>query len=214
MTRKRIKRKKLTKEGIPSEKEVKLVYKPTSKARKRRGQSGSGIPTNLILGIVGVVIVVIVAGIIAVPVIPNQNGNPEEYQIPYSVTTIHDETIQLSSYQGKSFIIYFSGVHCVPCQQHLPNLVDAYDYYKTSDQIDLVSLDIGGSLIGELLVWEQDNDINWKVCQDSGLTLATYFSVFSMPTLVVCDENGYELNRYVGTQDNETIWAIFESAIS
>ena len=214
MTRKKLKRKRIVREEDETpEKKVKLKYKLTSRSRKRRQRSSSGSPSNVIIVIFAISIVVVVGVILASPSGTSQGDNPIEYQISYSVTTIHEETIELSTYQGKSLIIYFSGVTCPPCQLHLPYLVDAYNYYK-SGEIGMVSLDIGGSSIEALLEWEQNNGITWKVCQDSGLTLSTYFSVYSMPTLVVCDENGYELNRYIGAQTNETIWAIVESMIN
>jgi peroxiredoxin len=180
---------------------------------KRRRRGGSRISSNVMIGVFALIVVVVVGVILAAPGPSTGNGG-EEYQIPFTVTTIHGEEIELSTYQGISLILYFSGVSCVPCQVHLPYLVAAYNYYNNTNKLEVVSLDIGGSTVGELLGWESANGISWKVCQDSGLTISSHYSVYSMPTLIVCDENGYELTSYVGTQDNDTIWAIFESAVS
>jgi hypothetical protein len=189
--------------------------KPSLKKIKRRTRSSSKTSPNVMIGIFGIIIVVVVGVILATPNVGQPNGGDlEEYQIPFSVQTIHGEGIELSAYQGRSLILYFSGVGCVPCQVHLPYLVDAYNHFNSTGRLGMASLDIQGYSVAELLIWEQTNGVTWKVCQDTGLTISSYFSVYSMPTLVVFDENGYELDRYVGTQDNATIWAIFEDAVS
>lgn len=135
------------------------------------------------------------------------------YALKGSVTTIHGQTYQLSSFQGKTLIIYFTGASCIPCKAQLPYLVSAYNKYKGTGKVDVVSLDIQGQSIEALKTWESDNGITWKVCQDTGYTISTQLSIYSMPTLVIFDKNGNELNRYVGQQTEATINQIFQDAV-
>ncbi|HUY00227.1 MAG TPA: TlpA disulfide reductase family protein [Candidatus Deferrimicrobium sp.] len=225
MSKNRIKRKRISKVNTNGEKST---QEETSQERespqkrvslkkiKRRRQQSSSLNISRLITVIGVIIVVVAVGFILIGNPNQENGNngQGQYAIPYSVTTIHGETINLSTYYGKTVFYYFTGATCIPCKAQLPYLVDAYDYYKPTGKIEIFSFDIQGYSINDLLTWESDNHITWKVCQDSGLILSTYFSIAYMPTLVICDETGHEINRYIGANDNQTIWAIFESAIN
>ncbi len=145
----------------------------------------------------------------------DDSATPEnDYVLTQSVTTIHDEQYQLSSFEGKLLILYFTGASCIPCKMQLPFIVNAYDEYKATEKVEVISLDIQGIAVAELIQWESENGITWKVCQDTNMELSSYFSVFSMPTLVICDMNGNEINRYVGAQTEETINQIFLESLN
>ena len=47
-----------------------------------------------------------------------------------------------------------------------------------------------------------------------GDILGSHFSISAKPTLVVCDENGNEITRYVGQQTEATINNIFAQAVA
>ena len=225
MSKNRIKRKRIsgeqTNEKESSQGKTRQEQEPPQKrvslkkTKLRRHRSGSFKYSNLVLGI-GVIIMVVAVGFILIGTPNPEKGNNDQgqYIIPYSVTTIHSETINLSSNYGKAVIYYFTGASCIPCKTQLPYIVDAYDYYKLTGKIEIFSFDIQGTSNSSLIIWESDNHITWKVCQDSGLILATYFSIMYMPTLIICNETGHEVNRYVGANDNQTIWNIFQSAIT
>jgi len=163
--------------------------------------------------IVPIVIIAIVTLIFVSPTTINtlSGGSTTNYKIPYTVNTISNEKITLSDYQGKGVIFYFTGASCIPCKAQLPYIVNAYNSYKSTGKIQVFSFDIQGNSISSLVAWKNDNGITWKVCQDTGMTMSTYFSIYSMPTLVVCDKNGNEINRYVGSQNESTINSIFAS---
>jgi peroxiredoxin len=139
-------------------------------------------------------------------------GGQTIYALSGSVVTIHGVTIQLSSFQGKSLILYFTGASCIPCKAQLPDLVAAYNQYKSTNKIEVISLDIQGQTIDALKTWESQNGITWNVCQDTGYALSSRFSIYSMPTLVILNVNGIEVNRYVGQQTQATINTIFQNA--
>ena len=145
---------------------------------------------------------------------PTTTSSVSTYALTGSVTTIHGTTIQLSNFQGKTLILYFTGASCIPCKAQLPYLVAAYNQYKSTNKAEVISLDIQGQTVSALLSWESENGITWNVCQDTGYTLSTRFSVYSMPTLVILNKNGNEINRYVGAQSQETINAIFQSVVA
>lgn len=159
---------------------------------------------------------------------PNQINNPSgtitttttntenpssTYKLTQTVTTISGKEISLSSYSGVNVIFYFTGASCVPCKMQLPYLVAAYNAYKSTGKIEVISFDIQGTSITNLETWVEDNEVSWVVCQDTNVQMASYFSIFSMPTLVICDENGQEITRYVGAQDQTTINTIFANLI-
>jgi len=175
------------------------------------------IPQSTPLMIIGAVIAIAVVALIIVglsTINMTWGGSTTDYKIPYTVKTIYNENIKLSDYQGKGVIFYFTGAACIPCKAQLPYIVDSYNTYKSTGKIEVFSFDIQGKTVAELITWKNDNGITWKVCQDTGATMSGYFSIYSMPTLVICDKNGNEINRYVGAQSESTIQAIFASLVS
>lgn len=152
------------------------------------------------------------------PYVPPADDNEDltdgsnEYPLTQTVTTISNEKIPLTNYAGKSLILYFTGASCIPCKMQLPFLVETYEEYQSTGKIEVISFDIQGKSTSELEQWITDNSIAWKVCQDSGLEMSTFLSIYSMPTLVIFNTDGTETNRYVGAQDEATIQAIFASA--
>ena len=170
------------------------------------------IPQSTPLTIIfGVVAIAVVAFIVVSPATFNftPSGPTTSYKIPYTVTTVYDENIKLSDYQGKGIVYYFTGASCIPCKAQLPYIVNAYNTYKSTGKIEVFSFDIQGTSTASIIAWKNDNGITWKVCQDTGMTMSSYFSIYSMPTLVICDKNGNEVNRYVGAQSESTINSIF-----
>jgi cytochrome oxidase Cu insertion factor (SCO1/SenC/PrrC family) len=148
----------------------------------------------------------------------NNSGLPTDededsgtYGLSQTVTTVDGDTFSLSVYDGKPLIIYFSGVECPACNLELPYLVDAWNNHKSSGRFNMICFDIEGSTVGEIKDWMSDNGVTWDCCQDTGYQMSSDFSVYSMPTLVIINSNGYESDRYVGAQSESTINTIFDN---
>ena len=73
-------------------------------------------------------------------------------------------------------ILYFTASWCGPCKALAPRME------KLSNQINYRKIDI-----------------------DSNQDLSMKYGIRSVPSLVLVDENGTELNRIVGVQPDETI---------
>lgn len=148
-------------------------------------------------------------------VIPDPDPDPiNPYGIPYRVTNIDGASFSMSVYRGKTLLVYFTGASCIPCKAQLPYIINGYNTYKGTGKVEVISFDIQGNSIASLKDWRTTNGITWQICQDSGLTVGSFFSVSVMPTLIVCDEDGHEITRYIGQQTEQTINNIFINAVN
>ena len=77
-------------------------------------------------------------------------------------------------------ILYFTASWCGPCKALAPRMV------KLADQINYRKIDV-----------------------DSNQDLSMKYGVRNVPSLVLVDENGTELNRIVGVQPDEAILNLY-----
>ena len=166
------------------------------------------------LVIVGLIGVIIVVGLIVV-VSPylfltptdgnNDNNNDSSGNIPHDVDLldrsleapdwnllISDDTIiTIHELRGKFVIIDLMALWCSPCASQSIELLEIYDNYD-SDSLIIISLTIDDAETIEMMAdYKADNDLPWLHGLDTSDVFSDYFSVSSIPTLIVIDDNGY-----------------------
>ncbi len=137
-----------------------------------------------------------------------------DYGIPYTVTSCYGETIPLSQYQGKILVMMFWGTRCPACEIQTPRLVNVYNEFKKGGQVEIVSLEVQGASSDTLIQWGESNMVMWKNCPDTGVKIASHYSIASIPTTIIFDENGGELQRFIGAQTEETLTNAINAALA
>lgn len=125
---------------------------------------------------------------------PSNNDNtpepPQEtYGFDHTVTTIDDEYIYFSNYEDQKVVVLeFMTIDCPACDPMIENLVQVYQDLGSA-QLEIFTLDLGGSSVNELDQYRTDHSIEHKISQE-GLSLSQYFTVAYTPTTIILDKTG------------------------
>ena len=165
----------------------------------------------LIVGIVGVIIVVGLI-VVASPYIfltptdgNNDNNNGSTGNIPrdadlldlslevpdWNLLMSDDSIITMHELRGKFVIIDLMATWCSPCASQSIELLEIYNSID-SDSLVIISLTIDDAETIEMMAdYRTNNDLPWSHGLDTSDVFGDYFSVSSIPTLVIIDDNGY-----------------------
>jgi len=164
----------------------------------------------LIVGMIGVIIVV---GLIVVaspylfltPTDGSNNNNNSSGTIPHDTDLLErsleapdwnllmsdDSIITIHELRGKFVIIDLMALWCSPCVTQGIELLEIYDN-SDSDSLVIISLTIDDAETIEMMAeYKADNDYPWSHGLDTSDVFSDYFSVSSIPTLIIIDDNGY-----------------------
>lgn len=164
--------------------------------------------------IVGMISVVIVVGLIVVaspylfltPTDGNDdNNNGSSGSIPrdadlldrslevpdWNLLMSDDSIITMHELRGKFVIVDLMATWCGPCASQSIELLEIYNSID-SDSLIILSLTIDDAETIEMMAdYKTNNDLPWPHGLDTSDVFGDYFSVSSIPTLIIIDDNGY-----------------------
>jgi len=182
----------------------------------------------LIVGVIGVIIVV---GLIVVaspylfltPTDGNNNDNggssgtiprdvdllDRSLEVPdWNLLMSDDSIIAMHELQGKFVIIDLMALWCEPCAAQSIELLEIYDN-SDSDSLIIISLTIDDAeTIGMMAEYKADHGYQWPHGLDTSDVFGDYFSVSSIPTLIIIDDNGYFRWQHAGFWPESSITEI------
>jgi len=165
----------------------------------------------LIVGLVGVIIVV---GLIVVAspylFLTPTNGNNDNnggssgtiprdadlldrsLEVPdWNLVLSDDSIITIHELRGKFVIIDLMALWCGPCASQSVELLEIYNSFD-SDSLVILSLTIDDAETIEMMAeYKADNAYPWSHGLDTSDVFSDYFSVSSIPTMIIIDDNGY-----------------------
>lgn len=136
------------------------------------------------------------------------------YGIPFTVTTTGGQSLPLSQFQGKVLVIMFWGIRCPACELQTPVLREVHASYQGAGTVEFVSLEVQGATTSQLHQWEATNQVSWYSCADTGVQVASYYRIASIPTTIIFDGDGNEAQRFIGAQDASTLTSAINAAAS
>jgi len=102
-----------------------------------------------------------------------------------------DSIITIHELRGKFVIIDLMALWCGPCASQSIELLEVYDN-SDSNSLVIISLTIDDAETIEMMAeYKADNDYPWSHGLDTSDVFSDYFSVSSIPTLIIIDDNGY-----------------------
>jgi thiol-disulfide isomerase/thioredoxin len=171
------------------------------------------------LAITGVILVVVVVGLlVGVSVFAFQpSGGSQNPSTLSGITTDTDllelgiqvpsdwefdmadgSTLTISELDGKIVLVDLMATWCTYCATQNTYLQSVYD--TMAGPLEILSLTIDRSeTIGMMADYQSDKGLPWDHGLDSGSKFTNYFSVTSVPTLVLIDSDGYFRYLHVGT---------------
>jgi len=120
--------------------------------------------------------------------------------------TVSDPSIQQlpeESMRGKVVLLDFWASWCGPCRAGLPNVRHLQSVYGDDDfMVISVSED------DDQAAWRAfvaDHQMNWTQRYDADSSLQRRFQVSGLPTFILLDRDGREVQRYIGEDPGRTI---------
>lgn len=188
------------------------------KARKKDDTQPHWKKTLFFIAILGIVIASAVVLYISVRaadeggLVDDGNGpNTQDDDIPsdipafdFTVTDVDGNIFKLSAQTERLVIVDLMATWCRPCTAQVPNLEDAVAILGAAN-LQVISIDVDlkeGD--AELRQYRDEHNITWPVSRDTA-GLSDRYGVSSIPTLLLYDQDGHLLKKWVGTTDSGDI---------
>jgi thiol-disulfide isomerase/thioredoxin len=107
-------------------------------------------------------------------------------------------TLTISDLDGKIILVDLMATWCTYCATQNTYLQSVYD--SMAGPLEIISLTIDRSeTVGMMADYQSDKGLPWDHGLDTNSKFTSYFSVTSVPTLVLIDSDGYFRYVHVGT---------------
>ena len=111
--------------------------------------------------------------------------------------------LNLKDYSGNLILLNFWATWCAPCKEEMPSL-DRLQNYKSLNNLKIFPINVGQDKIEKSSKFFKDLKIkNLKPFFDSPITLAKKFRLRGIPTSILFNKEGQEVERIIGSIDFE-----------
>nr|WP_249745386.1 TlpA disulfide reductase family protein [Mesobacillus boroniphilus] len=117
----------------------------------------------------------------------------------FTLKNLAGEDVSLKDYRGKKVMLNFWATWCPPCKEEMPAMEKFYKEKSKDVEILAVNLDPQN----KVKAFVKDNEITFPILLDQdGATQQTY-SIISIPTTFIIDEQGLILKKHIGSMTYE-----------
>lgn len=147
------------------------------------------------------------------------SSNASAYSLNLSFTNINGDSSKISDYQGKKLLIDAMATWCEPCKIEMGHLYEVYKYAKEEVNILSVSVSPGTDDLDGIKKFktdvESDSDLifTWDFGLDKNEDFINQFDISFIPTLILLDENGNQLERWEEVTEPQVILEKINSSI-
>ena len=127
----------------------------------------------------------------------------------FNAMDIDGKAIKLSDFKGKYILLDFWASWCVPCRESTPHLVELFKKYRQHN-LDVIAISIDKDKMAWTTAVEKDEMKTWNnilASQDNeeAIKIDEIYFIYSVPTLILIDDNGIIIGRYTGTGEEHLL---------
>ena len=126
----------------------------------------------------------------------------------FSSTTIDNQYIELTAFNGHYVYLDFWGTWCSPCRQEIPSLKNVYAKYKDKG---FVIIGIANDKLDSLKNYVEQERITWpQILQEEDKSILKKYNIFGYPTTYLIDPQGKIIEKNIrGEQLEERLEEFF-----
>ena len=136
-----------------------------------------------------------------------------ELALDFSLVDIEGNSFSLSDFRGKIVIVDFMAIWCGPCKDQIPHYGIVWEQYR--DEVVIISIDVDPNETSEMLADFSSNFpyATWIWAADAS-HLGIDYEIYSIPTTIVVDQNGYISSRHIGVTKSPALIEEIEQLLS
>lgn len=139
---------------------------------------------------------------------PDSSGAEEarSYAPDFTVYDQSGNAVRLSDYRGKPVVLNFWASWCGPCRSEMPDFDAAYQELGEEIQFLMVNLTDGSrETVEGASEFVKEQGYSFPILFDSSYEASTAYQVFSIPTTIFIDAEGYGVAQASGAIDREIL---------
>lgn len=180
--------------------------------------------------LVGILIVVLVAGIVqknveerqatdrlnegsVVDFLPTEEGLAKGETAPdFELTTLDGEAVRLSDYKGKKVILNFWATWCPPCRAEMPDMQKYYDEQAEGENVEILAVNLTTADKGmdKINAFVDEFSLTFPIPMDTEGDIGDLYQAASIPTSYMIDTDGRVQQKIVGPMNEEMMEEFIE----
>lgn len=141
-----------------------------------------------------------------------EQGDPDDAEInkvkavDFTVSDGDGNEVNLSDYFGKPVIINFWASWCGPCKNEMPDFEEKYQEYKDDIHFLMINVTDGNrETVESAQEFIADNGYTFPVYYDVQLNASNTYGIYSLPTSLFIDAEGYGIAQATGMINKELL---------
>ena len=135
-----------------------------------------------------------------------EGAQKEREQMPdFTVVDGDGNPVSLSDFFGKPIILNFWASWCGPCKMEMPDFEEAYAELGKDIHFLMVNMTSGRETLESAAAFIEEQGYSFPVYYDTDADAAMSYGVYSLPTTLFIDADGYGIAQATGAINAETL---------
>ena len=135
-----------------------------------------------------------------------ENNSNKVKAVDFTVVDKEGNEVKLSNFIGKPVIVNFWASWCGPCKNEMPDFEEKYQKYKDEIHFLMINVTDGNRETTESAKnFISDSGYTFPVYFDTQLDASNTYGIYSLPTSLFIDAEGYGIAQATGMIDAELL---------